>query len=745
MKKQLRNFLAIALVLTAGTSAIQAADVLLRLNPKPGSSVATYTFSTTDVLYAVDATTMSGSTSNTVFPSPNNARVQLKTIVLELKSTSASAITVWGESSGSTSTRTIFQVSVADSYAGTYTLLDDVTVAGTKITSNITGQPTAPDATNSKSTVTGLSISKGKFVKISFCTGTSGGATQNINISGFDITPGASYPGISAFSVLGVPATINETLTPATITATLPYGTSLTGITPTVTISGSATAYTPTGAQDFSAGAVNYTATDGSNNTVYTVTLSVAASIAAPIITTPANNNQWVKAGSAITDIPFTLQNSIGASITGLPSGLTTVYDNGTYTISGTVDASVTPGNFNYSVKATPIVGYTGSDITASGTIAVKNITATNILYLATDATTATNDLFLAQLLSKSNYFVTKRAAQASFTGNYDAYDLIVLHESLTGGDAATSGHELNLIKTADKPILNTKSYFYTSGTSARWGWGTPTNGNSGKGIIAVQPSHPIFSGITLSDSIYIYNTLTSKNVQPVTAVLIGGYQIAKVAGGIAIHDLPASIRLGAGKTSKYLMISLLSGKYNDLSADGLKLLDNAVQYLLSGTQFVAPSLEISSFKIDTANATIIHNPATISVLLPIGTDLSALQPTIVLSGIGTSVSPASGVATNFTNSALTPLNYTVTDGINSKVYTTSISTLPSGFAQPSMEGLYFDGQVVHNKNQTFLLVYNAIGILEASTTHNIDTKQYINGIYFVKCDSGCLKIVIKR
>ncbi|MEI8273691.1 MAG: hypothetical protein WCG08_13805 [Paludibacter sp.] len=745
MKKKSHYFLTIVLLIAAQTSAIQAADVLLRLNPKPGSTVATYTFSTTDVLYAVDAATMSGSTSNTVFPSPNNARVQLKTIVLELKSTSASAITVWGESSGSTSTRTIFQVSVADSYAGTYTLLDDVTLAGTKITSNITGQPTAPDATNSKSTVTGLNIPKGKFVKISFCTGTSGGATQNINISGFDITPGASYPGISAFSVLGVPATINETVTPATITATLPYGTSLAGITPTLTLSGSATSYTPTGAQDFSAGAVNYTATDGTNNTVYAVTLSVAASIAAPVITTPTNNNQWLKASSAITDIAFTLQNSIGATITGLPTGLNAVYNNGTYTISGTVDASVTPGNFNYTITATAIVGYTGSDITASGSIAVKNINATNILYLATEATAATNDLFLAQLLSKSNYFITKRAAQASFTGNYDAYDLIVLHESLTGGDAATVGHELNLIKSVDKPILNTKSYFYTSGTSARWGWGTPTNGNSGKGIITVQASHPIFSGISVSDSLYIYNTLTSKNVQPVNAVSIGGYQIAKVAGGIAIHDLPASIRLGAGKTSKYLMISLLSGKYNDLSADGLKLLDNAVQYLLSGTQFAAPSLEITSFKVDTANASIIHNPATISLLLAIGADLSALQPTIVLSGIGTTLSPASGVANDFTNSVLTPINYTVTDGINSKVYATSISTLPSATPQLSMEGIYFDGQIVHNENQTLLQVYNSTGILLATSTQNINTNQYKNGIYLIKCHTGCLKIAFTR
>jgi len=552
-----------------------------------------------------------------------------------------------------------------------------------------------------------------------------------------------STPGITAFNVAGVNATINETA--KTITAELPYGSSLTGITPTVTISGTATSYSPTGAQDFSAGAVNYTATDGTNNAVYAVTLTVAATIASPVITSPANKNQWVKAGSAITDMAYTFQNAIGATVTGLPTGLNGTYLNGTFTISGTVDAAVTPGAFDYIVKATPLLGYTGSDITATGTIAVKDLTAANILYLASDATTPANDLFLAQLLSKSNYFVTKRTAQAAFAGNYDAYNLIVLHESLTGGDAATAGHELNLMKTVDKPILNTKSYFYSVGTTPRWGWGSPTNGNSGKGMNVVQPSHPIFSGITLSDSLYIYNTLTAKNIQPVTAVTIGGYQLAKVAGGIAIHELPASIRLGAGKTSKYLMISLLSTKFNDLSADGLKLLDNAVQYLLTGTQFDAPSLAISSFNVNSVEASIDNTANTIKAILPSGTDVTALQPTIVLNGVGTAVSPASGVATNFSTSVTTPINYTVTDGINSKVYATSITVEPSGLIMHTIDGVYFDGQTIHNNANVELQVVDALGRIIVSSNKNINMNHYTKGIYVVKSNIASFKIAIIR
>ena len=551
----------------------------------------------------------------------------------------------------------------------------------------------------------------------------------------------ASSPTITSFIAAGVSTVISESN--KTITGVLPYGTNLTAITPVVTVGGTATGYSPSGAQDFSAGVVNYTATDGTNNITYAVTLTDATSVSAPVITSPVNSNQSVKTGTAIVDIPFTIQNATGASVTGLPSGLTATFSNGTYTITGVVDASVASGNYNYTVTATPIVGYTGSDITATGTLAVKDLTAYNILYLATDATTGLNDLFLAQLLSKSNYFVTKRTSIASFTGNYDAYDLIVLHESLNGADAATTGNELNLIKSVDKPILNTKSYFYTAGTTPRWGWGTPNNGNSAKGVAVVQPTHPIFSGVTLSDSLYVYNTMGAKNIQPVTAITIGGYQIGNVAGGISIHDLPASVRLGAGKTSKYMMISLLNGKFNDLTADGLKLLDNAVQYLLSGTQFTAPNLQISSFNVNNVAASIDNTAGTITAVLSAGADLTTLQPTIVLSGFGTTVNPASSIVTNFINSATTPVNYTVSDGINTKVYATTITTVTTGLASTTIGGVSFDGQIIHNENNQDLQVFDAMGRMIIASKMNINMTHNSKGIYFVKGSSGTLKIVI--
>lgn len=79
-------------------------------------------------------------------------------------------------------------------------------------------------------------------------------------------------PSITSFTVADVQATINQT--DKTITATLPLGTSLTALTPTVAGENIAS-YTPQGAQDFSA-PVQYTVLSAAGKSVtYTVTLSV--------------------------------------------------------------------------------------------------------------------------------------------------------------------------------------------------------------------------------------------------------------------------------------------------------------------------------------------------------------------------------------------------------------------------------------------------------------------------------------
>ena len=117
------------------------------------------------------------------------------------------------------------------------------------------------------------------------------GSGETIRIWGMKIWLKAATPSITAFSVAGVDATIDQDL--KTITAMVPNDTEgWPNLTPSVTIGGSATGYTPSGAQDFSAGAINYTVTDGTNNVTYAVTITRAEACENPVITTDLSTGE---------------------------------------------------------------------------------------------------------------------------------------------------------------------------------------------------------------------------------------------------------------------------------------------------------------------------------------------------------------------------------------------------------------------------------------------------------------------
>lgn len=740
MRKITSILLSIISLLSFNFFQVKADVVQLRFNAA-FSSVASKAFSTTDVLYAVDAATMSTSTSSVVFPSPNNYRVQLKTIVLELKSTSASAIKVYGMSSGSSSTRTIYQVSVADSYAGTYTLLDDCTQSGTNITSNIVGQ----SVSTSESNVTGLNIGQGKFVKISFCTSNSSTTTQNVNISGFDITPALPVtPSIKSFVAEGVTATIDEDA--KTISAVLPYGSSLTSITPVVTLGGTATSYSPTGAQDFSGGAITYTASDATTSVNYAVTLTVPATIPAPAITlTSGSASQTLKAGGNLVNIVYGLTNATGATVQNLPAGLSgnfisTGTNSGNFTISGTVQSGVTPGTFDFTVTATAIAGYSGSDITTIGSVKVKSTTASDIMYMIGGSSLPATDVLFPYLDTNPNLLLTLKTAASTAPAStfYDDYELIIVHESVAGGNA-----ELNALKSVNKPILNFKSFEYNAG---RWIWGTADNGLSTNLSITVkQPSHPIFNGISeavLNASLDLLSAVSgSKGIQPADITLPGSINVASApkAGGtaaVAIHDVPGSVR-GSGITAKYLMIPLFADSYQNLTATAKTMVSNAVEYLLKGTQFAAPSLQISSLTAEGVSGAIDHTAGTIEVKVPIGTDRTAITPVITLEGEGTAVSPLT--AQNFTASAV---NYTVSDMINSKVYAVSINE--NGTSTVNMtEDIVFDGKTVFNPSHAEIQMFDTAGRRMLSSTNDINLSAFKNGIYIFRMQNRILKVTL--
>lgn len=82
---------------------------------------------------------------------------------------------------------------------------------------------------------------------------------------------------------------------------------------------------------------------------------------------TSGDVDQTVFVGSAISDIVFTVTNGTNATVTGLPDGVTAVYNAGIVTISGTPTVS---GTYNYSVTGT---GLCASSAAITGTLTVSD------------------------------------------------------------------------------------------------------------------------------------------------------------------------------------------------------------------------------------------------------------------------------------------------------------------------------------------------------------------------------------
>jgi len=88
----------------------------------------------------------------------------------------------------------------------------------------------------------------------------------------------------------------------------------------------------------------------------------------------------------------------------------------------------------------------------------------------------------------------------------------------------------------------------------------------------------------------------------------------------------------------------------------------------------VQAQVPIISFKINGLSATINHSSKTISLTMPEGTNLTALQPVIEMAN-GVSINPASGTMINFSS----PVQFTVSNANLTEIYTAKVTTPVSG------------------------------------------------------------------
>ncbi len=185
----------------------------------------------------------------------------------------------------------------------------------------------------------------------------------------------------------------------------------------------------------------------------------------------------------------------------------------------------------------------------------------------------------------------------------------------------------------------------------------------------------------------------------------------------------------GTGATSEYTLVRKSSvgiGNTDWAASAGTNADDsewivypqNTYDYLGSHTagSELSSAAEILSFLVDNqvGSTAINASLATIEVLMPYGTSVVSLAPTIQVSP-GATVSPASGVATDFT----TPVEYTVTaeDGDTQKVWTVTITV--SGNEPNPDPDLFISEYLEGSSNNKALEIYNP-------TNQTVDLSLYV-------------------
>ena len=263
----------------------------------------------------------------------------------------------------------------------------NVTVTG--LPAGVTGAYSG--GTNGTFTISGTPTASGTF---NYTITTAGGCAPVTATGSIIVTPNATITLSSAAGTNAQTLCVNTAITNITYTVGAGVtGASATGLPAGVTGTLSGTTFTISGTPT-AAGTSTYTVTTtgGCNTATATGTITVNAAATVTLTSAAATTNQTVCGGTAITPITYTTASgATGATVTGLPAGVTGTYAGGVVTISGTPTAS---GVFSYTVSTTggcgiatatgtitagaaPVITVQPQSITSCSTTATFSVTAT--------------------------------------------------------------------------------------------------------------------------------------------------------------------------------------------------------------------------------------------------------------------------------------------------------------------------------------------------------------------------------
>ena len=338
----------------------------------------------------------------------------------------------------------------------------------------VTGTTTICSGGNTTLTVSGGSMGTSAIVEwfTGSCGGTPAGTGNSITVSpSSDETYYVRYNGtcnttnctsvlvtvspantISRSSAAGTDAQelcINTSISDITYATTGATGATVSGLPAGVTGGWAGDVVTISGTPTAS-GTFNYTVTLTGGCGAYTASGSITVHAVNSIALTSASGTdaQTVCSGAAITDITYSSTGATGATVTGLPPGVTGSWAADLVTISGT---PTTTGNFSYTVTLTGGCGL----ITAIGSI---NVSTGNTITLTSAPGTDAQNLLVNTAINNITY-VTTGATGATVTG---------LPAGVTGNWAA------NLLTISGTPTA-TGSFNYTVTLTGGCGSNTTT------------------------------------------------------------------------------------------------------------------------------------------------------------------------------------------------------------------------------------------------------------------------------
>jgi subtilisin family serine protease len=511
---------------------------------------------------------------------------------------------------------------------------------------------------------------------------------------------------ITAFSIQGTAFVGNINESAKTISLSVPFGTNITSLVPNIEITGASVSPASGVAKNFT-NPVTYTVTAQDSSTQnYTVTVTVEPDLSL----------------KSITSFNFTSLNAIGQ------------IDNN----SGTISITVPYGTNITSLSPTiSIVG--ASIIPASGVVQ--------------DFTNPVNYTVTAQDGSTKNYTVTVSVALSPLKDitSFDFEDIGKV------GTIDTTNKTISLSVPFGTNITSLVPNIEITGASV-----SPASG------VAKNFTNPVTYTVTAQDSSTQNYTVTVTVEPDLSLKFITSFNFTSLNAIGQIDNNSGTISItvpyGTNITSLSPTISIVGASI--IPASGVvQDFTNPVNYTVTAQDgstknytvtvniALSPLKDITSFDFeDISEEGVINNTnKTISLSVPFGTNITSLVPNIEITGA--SVSPASGVAKNFTN----PVTYTVTaQDSSTQNYTVTVTVEPDlslkSITSFNFTSLNAIGQIDHNSGTISITVPYAtnisslspiISIVGASLTPTSGVVQDFTNpvVYTVTAQDGSTKI----